>query len=252
MAGGWTTNLRDTDLLFVKIASYCYDGGPSNCPIYHKDGPAVISGNMQQTLLSLRENPLPVLDVQGKGPMIATYDDFKVYMREVVYNPLTYFPETTQILYDLSQGNGSSLAVTKLQSRAKLDVPVPEQCEKDGPYSPSCFTPEDHGHTGGATSGIACSDAAPSRLGQTKEEYRKYAKKIAAQSHLIGESWSSIQMPCTAWEARPHWRYDGRLPLNVDRTTLTDRKAISTTRRHIPSSLQATLSIPSLRCLTLS
>lgn len=213
MAGGWTSNLRDTDLLFARLASYCFDGGPSNCPIYHPDGPAVISSNIQKTLATLQSNPISVLEIDGRGPQIATYSDFSAHLRDIVYNPLKFFPSTTKILYDLSQGNGSSLASWKISLRPDFSTPIPKRCAEDGPYSPSCFTAEDHGNIGGATFGIACSDAKPDRLNQTKEEYREYAEEIIGQSKLIGARWAAIQMPCTAWKARPHWRYEGKLPL---------------------------------------
>lgn len=209
MAGGWSTNLRDTDLLFTKLASYCFSGGPDNCPIYHKDGPAVIAQNIQTTLTKLQSNPLSVPNVEGSGPQIATFNDFSAHLRDIVYNPLKYFPDTVRILYDLSNSNGTSLAQYKLLLRLDFSAPIPSGCAKDGPYSPSCFTAEDHGNIGGATSGIACSDAAPDRLSQTREEYKEYAEKIMGQSRLLGAWWASIQMPCTAWKARPHWRYDG-------------------------------------------
>lgn len=210
MAGGWSTNLRDTDLLLAKLASYCFEGGPTNCSIYHADGPAVIIDNIQKTLARLQSQPISVPDVDGQGPQIATYSAFSAHIRDIVYNPLKYYPKTTQILYDLSQGNGTSLASWKLSLRPDLTIPVPKECEKDGPYSPSCFTAEDQGHVGGSTMGIACSDAVPDRLDQSREEYREYAEKIMGQSRLLGAWWASIQMPCTAWKARPHWRYDGR------------------------------------------
>lgn len=209
MAGGWSTNLRDTDLFFVKLASYCFDGGPNHCPIYHEDGPAVIAGNIQQILTALKDEPLPVLDVEGKGPQMVTLNDFSMHVRDMVYNPLKDFPVTARILYDVSRRNGTSLASHKLSLRPDLSIPVPAACENDGPFSPSCFTGSDLGGIGAATSGIACSDVAPDRLGQSKDEYKRYAEKIMAQSRLMGAWWASIQMPCTAWKARPHWRYDG-------------------------------------------
>lgn len=214
MTGGWTSNLRDTDLLLARLASYCFDGGPTNCAIYHPDGPAVIIDNIQMTLTHLQSHPISVLDVDGQGPQVVTYSTFSAHIREIVYNPLKFFPTTTQILHDLSQGNGTSLASWKLSLRPDLSIPVPEDCEKDGPYSPSCFTAEDHGHTG-ALMGILCSDAVPDRLNQSREEYMEYAQKIMAQSRLIGARWAALQIPCTAWKARPHWRYDGKRMLII-------------------------------------
>lgn len=41
------------------------------------------------------------------------------------------------------------------------------------------------------------------------QKYYEYATKVIAQSSLIGERWATIQLPCTAWHARPNWRYEG-------------------------------------------
>lgn len=255
MAGGWRTNLRDTDLLFVKLASYCFDGGPDNCPIYHPDGPAVISQNIASTLSKLQHDPLSVVEVDNQGPQIATFDDFSVHIRDIVYNPLKFFPTTTRVLHDLLHGNGTSLAFYKLSLRPDLKTPVPEDCKRDRPYSPSCFTPKDRDSTGGGTMGIACSDAAPDRLNQSKAEYWEYVKEILGQSRLLGAWWASIQLPCTAWKARPHWRYDGKSICThlVSTGNVSDEstQATSTTQQPIRYSSRATPSTPSHRSTTL-
>lgn len=208
MAGGWTTNLQDTDLLFIRLASYCSDGGPENCALYHPDGPEAIVLNLGKIIEDFKHNPISVPDFNGTGPQTATAVNLQFHFRDIVYNPLKYFPVTTQILYDISQRNGTSLVADKLSRRKDLSIPIPEQCAREGPYSPSCFVGNENGYN--AQMGILCSDAAPDRLNQTKDEYREYARGIMEQSRLLGESWAAIQMECTAWKARAHWRYDGK------------------------------------------
>ena len=205
MAGGWTTNLQDTDLLFAKLAEYCYEGGPENCAIYDKDGPAVIVASFQSIVTSFRNNPIAIPGNETAGPQVVTYNDLKLLFREIVYHPLLYFPLTAQVLHELSIGSGTSLAAWKADQQPSLGKPLSPQCQKDGPYSPSCFSNQ---RFWDATAGIACSDGL-SRQDQTKDEYRAYANQVMAQSNLIGASWAEIQMPCTAWHARPQWRYDG-------------------------------------------
>lgn len=205
MAGGWLTNLRDTDLTFVKLADYCYQGGAENCALYDKDGPAVIVENIQAIFKGLKEDSIPVPGNSTHGPQVVTYNDLQTLIRDIVYKPLVQFPMTAQILHEVSQGEATTLADWVRARRPDLSAGLSEKCLKEGPYSPACFPPEDQWR---ATSGIACSDAAP-RLNETKDEYREYAKKVIAQSRLIGASWATIQMPCTAWHARPHWRYEG-------------------------------------------
>ena len=203
MAGGWSTNLRDTDLIFVKLAEYCFEGGPEHCAIYDKDGPAFIADNLKDVLTELRRNPISVPGNSTHGPQVATLNDLMLFIREIVYSPLLDFELTAQILHELSIGKATSLLKWKVNRQPKLGEPLSQKCLKDGPYSAACGD-----RTWDATFGIACSDGL-SRLNQTKEEYREYANAILSQSALIGASWASIQLPCTAWQARPHWRYNG-------------------------------------------
>lgn len=206
MASGWTTNLQDTDLLGAKLAEYCYEGGPKNCALYDEDGPAVIAENLQRIIGKLRKEPIQMPGTSTMGPQVATYNDLKYLTRDIVYQPLLYYPLTAQILYDLSKGNGTSLIAWRLlEQRPLLNTPS-KACHEDGPYSRSCFPSNEFWDAG---MGIACSDGGLSRINQTKEEYLAYAKENMAQSQLLGAWWSSIQLPCTAWKAQPHWRYEG-------------------------------------------
>lgn len=187
---------------------YCYEGGKENCAIWHEDGPAFIGADMQNTITKLRHNPIEVPGNATRGPQVATYSDLQAYIRDIVYSPLSDFPKTAQILHELSQGNGTTLAAWKVDQLPKgLGKPLSEQCEKDGPFSPSCFV-EPGSLVWDAAYAIVCTDGLP-RTNQTKEEYREYADKISSQSQLIGQSWAAIQLPCTAWNVRPTWRYEG-------------------------------------------
>lgn len=206
MAGGWTTNLQDTDLVLARLAEYCWDGGADKCAIWHEDGPAVIIENVQRTISNLRTAPISVAGGSTSGPAAVTYNDLRRLFREIVYWPLSDFPMTARILHDLSKRNGTSLAAWTHDQRPDIGKPLSEQCLKDGPYSPSCFP---NGNADGASSGIACSDGPGDRLTQSKEDYMHYANSLIAQSSLIGASWAEIQIPCTAWQAHAHWRYEG-------------------------------------------
>lgn len=210
MAGVWSTNLRDTDLIFARLAEYCYEGGQPNCPMWHEDGPAAIAENVKNTIANFRHNPISIPGNFVDGPAVVTYNDLKRLIRDIVYKPLVEFPLTTQVLHELSERNGSTLARWVKQQRPNLGVTLSEDCGKQGPYSPACMYSE--GATTfswDATAGIACSDGPGDRLSQSKEEYYEYARQIIAQSSLIGDNWATIQLPCTAWHARPNWRYEG-------------------------------------------
>ncbi|RMX88077.1 hypothetical protein D0869_01892 [Hortaea werneckii] len=205
MAGGWTSNLNDTDLIFAKMAEHCWEGG-ANCALWDEDGPAVIAENVQKIMADIMANPISVPGTEMHGPVVITSNDLKRLFRTVVYWPLRDFPFLARVLHDLSERNGTSLALWLYEQRPEIGKPLSEACLQDGPYSPACFP---GGDSEGASAGIACSDGPGDRLSQTKKEYREYATNLTSQSRLMGESWATIQLPCTAWHARPHWRYEG-------------------------------------------
>ncbi|KAK5114140.1 hypothetical protein LTR62_002710 [Meristemomyces frigidus] len=214
MAGGWATNLRDTDMIWTKLADYCWQGGKKNCPVWHEDGPAVIAQNLAVTLQDLQQNPIGVPQTKSSGPALITANDFARLIFAVVYNPLKIFPLLVQVLHDLSTRNGTSLANwAHTQRPAGLNEPLSDQCSNDGPYSPACFE-RDADPKGGiiswdATYAIACSDASSTRVNDTKAEFATYVDLLTSQSRLIGAAWAGIMLPCTAWHARAHWRYEG-------------------------------------------
>ncbi|RMY59892.1 hypothetical protein D0865_01818 [Hortaea werneckii] len=205
MAGGWTSNLNDTDLIFAKMAEHCWEGG-ANCALWDEDGPAVIAENVQKIMVDIMANPISVSGTEMHGPAVITNNDLKRLFRTVVYWPLRDFPFLARVLHDLSERNGTSLALWLHEQRPDIGKPLSEACLQDGPYSPACIP---GGDSEGASAGIACSDGPGDRLSQTKKEYREYATNLMSQSRLMGESWATIQLPCTAWHARPHWRYEG-------------------------------------------
>lgn len=209
MAAGWSTNLRDTDILFAKLAEYCHEGGAENCALYDEDGPAVIAGKLQKAFAVLKHNPISIPGNSTTGPEIVTFNDLKRYIREIVYHPLRELPITAQILHELLEGHAPTLAKWKTEQRPALGEPLSDKCFRDGPYSASCHTSTGKSFIQWeATYGIACTDGS-SRLGETKEEFKEYADKIMAQSALMGAAWAQIMLPCTSWHARPHWRYEG-------------------------------------------
>ncbi|KAF2767835.1 hypothetical protein EJ03DRAFT_328854 [Teratosphaeria nubilosa] len=205
MAAGWGSNLRDTDLTFVKLAEHCWDGGKEHCAIWHEDGPAAITETVQGIIKNLKDEPIGAASDGQYGPTVVTHPDLMKFIRDVVYWPLADFPLTVQILYDLSKRNGTSLRNWTRSQQPPLGEPLSKTCLKDGPYSEACV----QGATPGSSTGIACSDGSNYRLNETREQYLQYANQLIAASRLIGASWASTMMPCTAWHARPHWRYAG-------------------------------------------
>lgn len=206
MNGEWLTNLQDTDLLIPRFADYCWQGGEENCAVWHADGPAVIIENFGNAVSDLKSHPMGIPGNDTRGPDIVTYSDLKRVFWQYMYNPLANFSKLARILDGISQGNGTALLATKKPAHEKFNKGLPAACEKDGPYSPSCY-PDGTGLFE-ATAGIMCTDAID-QTNMTKAEYWSYAQQLMSDSRLIGDTWGTIRLPCTAWHARPTWRYEG-------------------------------------------
>lgn len=110
---------------------------------------------------------------------------------------------------ELATGNGTGLVETKRKKLTSLSSGLSPRCALDGAYTPACFN-RTSGGSGDFTIGVGilCSDAEP-QTDMSKAEYWAYVQELMAQSRLIGDVWASIRVPCTAWRARPAWRYNG-------------------------------------------
>lgn len=204
MQGGWTTNLQDTDLNMARFGEYCYNGGPENCAMYHEDGPAVILENFGKIIGDLRDTPVGVPATDKRGAQIATYSDVKRLLWNKMYNPLREFETIAKAIKELSEGNATTLIEWKTKGK-DFSEGLSKEC-KENSYSSACFP---HGPSmWDATAGILCGDAEP-QTNMTKEDYWGYASSLMATSRLIGDTWATIRMPCTAWNVRPLWRYEG-------------------------------------------
>ncbi|KAK4626199.1 hypothetical protein CLAFUW4_04652 [Fulvia fulva] len=157
----------------------------------------------------LKNKPIAVLADDDGGPVIITYSDLQKRFRFAVYNPLNAFTELPKILRELSEGQATILAEQKRAADSELRLPPSDGCKQNGPWLLDCVKPVVNlGLDFGGPAGIACSDGSP-RINETKEEFRSYIDKVSGQSQLVGESWAAIMTPCTAWHARPAYRYDG-------------------------------------------
>lgn len=194
MRGGWLTNLQDTDMQIVKFGEYCWLGGPEKCALYDEDGPASIVEKFAGVIEKIKANPIGVPATGEHAADVATYSDLKQLFWEKTYNPLRHFHDLARIMYEVGQGNGTSLVQQKIEKRKQLKKGLSEECEQQGPYSRACFDEVDRADV--VTAGILCTDA-EDQTNMTKDAYWEYAKELMGQSRLLGDVWGSIRLPCT-------------------------------------------------------
>lgn len=205
--GGWLTNLQDTDKIMTRFYEQCHEAGPHECSIYSATGAGGSRAIVEQALSSLRHSPIPVVGSESVAPDFITYTDLVNEIILAVYKPKQLFKSLSQKIFEISVGNGTSLAKTKQAPRTPW-CPTSE-CRKDGPWSSACRDgsgPDSSSREISAS--IYCSDA-PDLTGTDSKFHYEKLKTLQSQSWVLGSSWSEITMYCANWYFRPAWRFEG-------------------------------------------
>ncbi|CAD0083415.1 unnamed protein product [Aureobasidium vineae] len=181
--GTWISVVQDTDKEIAKFAEYCSKGGPKNCALYHKDGPASIAQRFSAITENLLHNPIGVPGTNAYSPDLATYSDLKRLFAGVAYGPLRRFHGLAQIMAELENGNGTALvqgrrAWTTEFVEISSNKDLRERCQRTGPYSRACNP----------------------LAGLTMDQQMVQMAVVCSDSE-----------PKTNWHARPKWPYTGHL-----------------------------------------
>lgn len=203
MAGGYTTNLQDTDMSFVGLPEYCFRAGKSHCPLWNKEGPSAILDTIVRLLQKLHDTPIAMPGNQTHASTLVTFHDYEAFVFGGVYNLLDFAPKFFRAMDELGHDDGTTIYDWKMRELSTMSISVSESCLREGPSSAFCRSDNSDSYYG-----ILCSDVADMR-GRTKEQYKEYTRLLIAQSSTIGAVWSENLMPCTAWQAQAAWRYDG-------------------------------------------
>lgn len=106
-------NLQDTDAVVETFFEYCDEAGLERCALYMEGGRRNIKSRFDGIVMSLRENPIGVPAIDSRAPELMTYTDVANLIRAAAYSPIQIFETLAQVLADISQRNGTSLAVLK-------------------------------------------------------------------------------------------------------------------------------------------
>jgi pimeloyl-ACP methyl ester carboxylesterase len=208
-SGSWTKNLDDTDAIFHKFASYCFEAGPRRCPFWRHGGAAAIENAYEHLLEAIRDDPLSVPGTADRGPELITWSDIRLLVAPSLYQPLQLFPALAELLQDLTEGNGTLFAEYKMRNQAQLCNKTPalpeELCEK--PFSHGCVLPGWSPYD--ASSAVLCTDAAPEEVQFDEAEFSSYWETLRNQSHTMGDFWAQTRLSCAGWLAKAKWRFQG-------------------------------------------
>lgn len=198
--GLWTTSILDTDLVMNQFFEQCYNAGPQRCSYYSSEGPSKIQAHLEATLQALNNTPLSVAGSDSHGPDVITYSDVMKVIKETLYTLLELFPQLSDLLVDISSGNGSEFADFKTKSPAIVCPPWssldPHQIEDCPPYDETSLE---------TLVSISCTDGED----LSNLSYEKCYAILRNQSKWMSDYWVSFTLSCWAWKTRPKWRYEG-------------------------------------------
>jgi len=183
----------------------CYKAGPKHCSYYSTEGPAKIQAHLESTLQTLNSTPLSVAGSDSHGPDVITYSDVMKVIKETLYTPLKLFPQLSDLLADISSGNGSKFAEFKTRDPAIVCPPRsssdPHQIEDCPPYDETSLE---------TLVSISCTDGEDMSV-LSNEDFANYYATLRNQSKWMSDYWVSFTLSCWAWKTRPKWRYEGSI-----------------------------------------
>ncbi|WQF84476.1 Putative peptidase S33 tripeptidyl aminopeptidase-like, alpha/Beta hydrolase [Colletotrichum destructivum] len=196
MAGGWRTNLQDTEELVRFFYETCF-ASAGKCALRRPSdkGWQDIRRRVEDLVKQLDDAPVAVLD--GKLTNILTGYDVTLSFKNPLYTPYREFPKLAEKLNSAIEGN-----YTALLEAAKAGIPRLDQACSHPNASESSATFGDGGQA------VLCSDGEDS-TNFTIADYQAYVSELESQSPTFAGYWSQIRLACTGWRARPKWRFAG-------------------------------------------
>ncbi|KAL0938474.1 Tripeptidyl aminopeptidase 2 [Colletotrichum truncatum] len=197
VAGGWRTNLQDTEELVAAFYKTCFTSG-SKCALNRPSDKKWEDVRSRVLDLIAHLDNDPFFEVDGKSTHILTgYDVVNAFTRPM-YDPYESFVPLAKKLNEAVEGNYTALLNTVKTQFPRLD----ETCLTPNTSTPSTV------RGGEAAQSVVCGDAEDAR-NLTLADYQEYVSELVEQSPTFAGYWSQIRFACTAWDVRPKFRFTG-------------------------------------------
>lgn len=204
-AGGWATNLVDSDMIITKYCEYCYQAGPEKCSFFTGTSGRDVEARLDRVMQDLKVNPIAVPASGSRGPEIVTFGDVYLRMLSAMYFPYGWAEGFFDLLAEVEAGNGTSIAELKQSALAAVEVSL--ECEQDGPFSDACVA-SNYISGMGTINSISCMDTG-GFTNITKEGFREYLVALKKQSKRIFASWARGKLSCLGYNTAPAYRFPG-------------------------------------------
>ncbi|KAL4896125.1 TAP-like protein-domain-containing protein [Aspergillus ambiguus] len=195
-AGGWLTQLQDSDAIVTRLSEYCFAAGPQRCALHTGTSGADVERRFTAILRALKDAPLAV-DSGVAGPALVTYEDVHLQLLSGMYFPYALAEPLFRLLPALESRNASAAEVVRLAGRKQAAL-VPAAGDAAPPYVSAM----------GAVQAIACMDSLGAAGGRelTRDGFRAYLAELQAQGRWISPSWARNKIACVGFPVAAAWR----------------------------------------------
>ncbi|KAG5949602.1 hypothetical protein E4U53_005828 [Claviceps sorghi] len=194
---GWTKNLMDTDKIYTAFFQGCHQN-PSTCALSRPQdsSPKDIQDRFERWLHTIEDSPITSTGKTGDIRVLSAFD-VRSYMGLSFYLPFLTFKDMASRLDQAMNGTTAPLF-------AKYFEGVTPPHSSDG--CALSRLPESDGGDGMST--VLCGDG-DDVSGKDAAWWRRYSKKLASQSSILGATWAAIRFSCSSWPFTSNWRFTG-------------------------------------------
>ncbi|KAF4777699.1 hypothetical protein HER10_EVM0005986 [Colletotrichum scovillei] len=196
VAGGWKTNLQDTEKLVDYFYETCFEA-KEKCALSRPSDKQWqdIRDRVDQLVKRLDEAPVAVLN--GKVTNILTGYDVILSFKNPLYAPYTRFIKLANEINAAIEGN-----YTAILESASAEIPKIDQACTHPNATDLRLSWGDGGQA------VLCGDG-EDNTNMTLADYRAYVAELESQSPTFAGYWGQIRSACTSWLVRPKWRFTG-------------------------------------------
>jgi len=224
-AGGWTTNLQDSDKIMHNFFEYCFQAG-ANCSMVKESDTSSedVMARWDDLENYIKENgPIPVPGHKEIGPQVITLTDVYSLIFAIVYKPHGGFLELDRTIGPIMNSLGTpsfpnatiaaarkhALEMANLNEMV-IDPSVRCNTSDLNINDPECGTFFDTALWGmTSTLRIHCRDGDNEIAIHSVQEFENYQAQLNNQSRWLGDAWAGVRLLCSGWPSRPqelgHW-----------------------------------------------
>ena len=205
-AGLWQANLLDSDKIVAQYCRYCFEAGPSACPLYLAAGSEAIEERFVSILKDLKQHPIP-LGSGDEGPSVVSYGDVHLYLLAALYFPTTWAEPFFHMMASIEAGRINETVLNGLKWGIAQPESISKVCHGE-PFGEACLASLQYVSGLGALQSISCMDSiGAGATTQSLGDFKGDLKFMMNQSQWIATNWVQNRLACVGFDTKPAWAF---------------------------------------------